>query len=92
MVRAKAPGEMTVLKGVIEMIVRVIGAGVMADPILTSIDMRRIRMACMIAEVGMILSRPGCSMKGRRSVGWRRAGVSTGMLCKGRYACNQNCC
>jgi len=50
-VTAEAAGEMAVLPGMIEVVVRIVGAGVMADPFTVRMDMRRVRVSGFVAVV-----------------------------------------
>jgi len=64
----EAAGKASVLPGMIEVVVRIIGAGVVANPLAVSVDVRRIGMAGLVVKVTGFLSG-----RGMRSVHWRWA-------------------
>jgi len=70
MPRAKAAGKAAMRKGVIEMIVRIGRACIMAYPAF-AIDMRGIGVAGLVAIVTVGLRGMGCAVKGLRSSRWR---------------------
>ncbi len=45
---AEAAGEVTVLPGMIEMIVRIIAAGIVADPLVVGVDVRSVGVAIFV--------------------------------------------
>ena len=64
----EAAGKAAVLPGMIEVVVRIIGAGVVANPLAVSVDVRCIGMAGLVVKVTGFLSG-----RGMRSVHWRWA-------------------
>lgn len=65
---AKAAGKASVFPRMIEMVVRVVAAGVMADPLAIGVDMRRVGMTGVVVEVTVLLRG-----RGMRFVNWSRA-------------------
>jgi hypothetical protein len=76
MIRPEAAAEMPVLPGMIKVVVRVITASVVADPVTALVDVRGIGMAGMVGKVAMVFRRVRSSMKCRWSM--RRWGGWTG--------------
>ena len=67
---AEAAGEVPVLPGMIEMIVRIIGAGIVADPLVVSVNVRSVGMAIFVDVFWWcrMLHRLGWSRPMRRNV------------------------
>jgi len=72
MAGAKAAREMSVLPRVIDVVVRIATAGVVADPLIAAIDVRSVWVAGLITEIPMFLSGVRVAADGRRAVGRRR--------------------
>lgn len=66
MVAAKAASEVSVLPGMIEMIVNIVRAGVMPNPLVVGMDVGSLRMSFFVREAGVLR---GCSMV-TSSRGW----------------------
>jgi len=49
----KAASEPAVLPGMVEVVMGVIAAGIVADPLIVGVDVGRVRMSASVAEVGM---------------------------------------
>ena len=64
---AETAGEVTVLPGVIDMVVRIVAASVVTDPLAVGVDMRSVGMAGLVGEVRGCLR--GCRM-GRTGRSW----------------------
>src|SRR5579863_1845164 len=52
--RAKSTAEATMLPGMIDMIVGIVATGIMSDPMIGGIDVRRIGMAGLVAVVPLL--------------------------------------
>jgi hypothetical protein len=48
---AEATGEVAVLPGMVEVVVNIVMAGVVADPFAVGVNVRRVGMACLVVEV-----------------------------------------
>lgn len=73
---AKAAGEVTMLPRMIHMILRIIGAGIMADPLAVGVDVRRIGMPGLIGIFGSFRRRAVRSSLGRRRAFTRNVSVA----------------
>ena len=75
---AKAAGEVSVLPGVIEVVVRIVWAGVVADPFAVGVDVRRVGMTGLVVEVTVFLGGSGMRSTGRsRAMGGNVGGSTT---------------
>jgi hypothetical protein len=83
---AKAAGEATVFPRVIEMIVRIVAAGVVAYPVIAFVDVGRVGVSLMVVKVAMIFLGMGRAVEFARSVSrWTRRCVLT----TARVLCNR---
>lgn len=82
--RTEAAREVTMLPGMIEMVVRIVGAGIMPHPMIAGIDVGHVRMARLVAVIPRLHWRGGlrllsgvvCLVRGRclrRFIGRRSA-------------------
>ena len=76
MLRSKAAGEASVRPRRIEMVMRVVGASTMSDPLIVlGVNVRNIRMTFLVhpnAVLGHRLGLPSCRFRSARSPGSRR--------------------
>ena len=61
MVATEAAGEVSVLPGMIEVVVGIIAAGVVADPLAVGVNVRNIGVPRFVVEMAVVLRRMGCS-------------------------------
>lgn len=59
---AEAAGEASVLPGMVDVVVRIVAAGVMADPLAVGVDVRGVGVSGAVVEVSVVL-------------GWRGMGI-----------------
>ena len=62
-------GEVAVFPGTIEMVVGIVAAGVVADPLVVGVDVWSIRVAFLIDEFGMLGRGARCAVHRRGTVG-----------------------
>jgi hypothetical protein len=76
---AEAGGEMTVLPGVVEVVVGIVGAAVVADPV-GGIDVGDVGVAGGVGEI-FVIGRAGCAVVGFGTMGWgwMRGGSAAGV-------------
>src|SRR5208282_900433 len=90
-VRAESAGEVAVLPRMIHVVVRIIRAGVMPDPSLALVDVRRIGVARRVTVVTMFLHRVGITLKGRGAASGR-LGMHCFVLRESENRKKRNCC
>ena len=71
MARAEAAGEVSVLPRLIEMVMGIILAGVMPDPLIPFIDVRNVRVAGLVTVIPVFLGGMRVAADRRRPLGWR---------------------
>jgi hypothetical protein len=59
---AEAAGESSVLSGMVDVVVRIVAAGVMADPLAVGVDVRGVGVSGAVVEVSVVM-------------GWRGTGI-----------------
>jgi hypothetical protein len=59
---AEAAGESSVLSGIVDVVVRIVAAGVMADPLAVGVDVRGVGVSGAVVEVSVVM-------------GWRGMGI-----------------
>jgi hypothetical protein len=59
---AEAAGESSVLSGMVDVVVRIVAAGVMADPLAVGVDVRGVGVSGAVVEVSVVM-------------GWRGMGI-----------------
>jgi hypothetical protein len=72
MARAEAAPEVSVLPGMIDMVMSIIPARVVPDPLPAAIDVRSVRVAGPVREIPVFLSGMRVAADRLRAAGWRR--------------------
>jgi hypothetical protein len=76
MARAEAAREVSVLPRMIDMVMRIILARVVPDPLITFIDVRNVWVAGLVAVIPVFLGGMRGAADRRRAVGWRSSVLS----------------
>jgi len=91
---AETAGEAAVSPGMIDMVVGIIAAGVMADPFAVGVDVRGVGMAFLVVESAMLVSRASRSVMhgGRTMLGRTRRRSFVPLLSESRNGTDEREC
>jgi hypothetical protein len=92
MAATESAGEPTVLPGMVKVVMRVVTAGVVADPLAVAVDVRGIGVSGFVVEYGMFDDGMSITSGRRRTVGGNTAAAETvrRMLCCRGFGVGEN--